>query len=128
MSPRHSADQTREQRSQRNFYCTFRGTAAILTIRRDVDVYNEPLFTADLYKIRDAPLIVIDLTHCRYMDSSALHALVRARKAFDKPFRIVLDPTSQLQRLFEATQLHRTFPIFASVRAALRGEPPKAAM
>ena len=119
MSPHHESPFARAGGTREIFVWTYNGRAAILAVRGEIDLYNQPHFSAELNKTQDASVIVIDLTQCRYLDGSALHALERARKALAIPLHIVIDDRSQLRRLFEITQLHRKLRIFSTVRAAL---------
>ena len=67
--------------------------------------------------------LIIDLSGLRFMDSSALHVILRANRAMDRDGGVVAlasprDPVAKMLRLTAADQL---IPVFPSVSEAIAG-------
>ena len=67
--------------------------------------------------------LIIDLSGLRFMDSSALHVILRANRAMDREGGVVAlagprDPVEKMLRLTAADQL---IPVFPSVSEAIAG-------
>ena len=67
--------------------------------------------------------LIIDLSGLRFMDSSALHVILRANRAMDREGGVVAlagprDPVAKMLRLTAADQL---IPVFPSVSEAIAG-------
>ena len=67
--------------------------------------------------------LIIDLSGLRFMDSSALHVILRANRAMDRQGGVVAlasprDPVAKMLRLTAADQL---IPVYASVSDASAG-------
>jgi len=50
--------------------------------------------------------IFADLTNCRYMDSTGLAVLVRAKKNFGEKFSVGVEPGSNVERILKLTSLY----------------------
>jgi anti-anti-sigma factor len=71
----------------------------------------------------EATGVIVDLTHCEFIDSSAAAPLVRAHNrltAESKPLALV-SAQAPVLRVFEITGLDRLFAIYPTRAAALRG-------
>jgi anti-anti-sigma factor len=71
----------------------------------------------------DSRTLVIDLSDLRFMDSSALHVILRVNRAMDRQGRVVAlaaprDAVAKMLRLTAADQL---IPVYASVDEATAG-------
>ena len=67
--------------------------------------------------------LIIDLSGLRFMDSSALHVILRASRAMDRQGGVLVlasprDPVAKMLRLTAADQL---IPVYASVSEATAG-------
>jgi anti-sigma B factor antagonist len=67
--------------------------------------------------------LIIDLTGLRFMDSSALHVILRANRAMDRQGGVLAlagprDPVAKMLRLTAADQL---IPVYQSVSEAVAG-------
>ena len=67
--------------------------------------------------------LIIDLSELRFMDSSALHVILRANRAMDRQGGVVAlagprDPVAKMLRLTAADQL---IPVFPTVSEAVAG-------
>jgi anti-anti-sigma factor len=54
--------------------------------------------------------VLVNLTECRYMDSSGLEVLARAKKRFGTQLRLLVAPNSQIARVLGITQLDHVIP------------------
>jgi anti-anti-sigma factor len=55
--------------------------------------------------------VVVDLTQCRYIDSTVLTVLVRASKTFGERLSLVIPADSHIRRIFAITNLDRMIRI-----------------
>lgn len=67
--------------------------------------------------------LILDLSELRFMDSSALHVILRANRAMDRQGGVVAlagprDPVAKMLRLTAADQL---IPVFPTVSEAVAG-------
>lgn len=95
------------------------GSDHVLTVRGELDIYTAPHFTAVMKRASNAVRIIVDLTDCRYLDASAITALVRARRESTAQIRLVLRDGSMVRRVIGITSVDRLFAIFSTVEAAL---------
>lgn len=92
--------------------------AHILYVFAQVDIYEAPRFEAEMGKLNGARRIVVDLTQCRYMDSSGIAVLVRAYKTLGDRLRVVAPAGSQIDRVLRITEINKVIPISATVEEA----------
>ena len=112
-------------------------STAVATVESDGDPYTlvEVSGEADvtncdsLRELLDAEVakqprtMIIDLSGLRFMDSSALHVILRANRAMDRLGGVLAlasprEPVAMMLRLTAADQL---IPVYASVREATAG-------
>ena len=103
-----------------SFEHAIEGADHILKVNGELDVYTTPRFTAALKKIANGARIILDLGDCRYLDGSAIAALVQAYKDSAVPIRLVIRDGSMVRRVLEITNVDRLFAIFPTVDAASR--------
>jgi anti-sigma B factor antagonist len=104
------------------FHVEERGDLRIIDVGCDVDIASAPRF-GEALRPRDegdARSVIVDLSGCRYMDSTGLTLLIKHHRAA-KNFVVVLPPDSALNRLFEITQLKDYFRLADSRAAAVAG-------
>ena len=100
------------------------GVAHVVTLRGEIDAYTAPSLRHDFRRLvddDDATLVIVDLSAVTFLDSSALGALVGARRrlcAREGRLRIV-SPRSPAARIFELTGLDAVFDIYPDRAAAL---------
>lgn len=58
----------------------------------------------------DGETVSVNLTKCRYIDSSGLTELVRANERFRTQLRLLIGAKSQIRRIFELTKLDSLIP------------------
>ena len=91
------------------------GQAAVITVRGELDMYTAPRLEKVLREVaswRVGNRLVVDLTECGFMDSTALGILLAARKRAHVPLNIAAHvgalrvlTVSDLQRVFT---IHKT--------------------
>lgn len=96
------------------------GSDHVLTVTGELDIYAAPLFTSELAKSRNNERLIIDLTQCRYIDSSIIAALIVARKETSIPMRLVVAESSMVRRVLEMTQVNAVIPLFANLGEAIK--------
>ena len=67
--------------------------------------------------------LIIDLSGLRFMDSSALHAILRANRALDRQGGVValVSPQEAVAKMLRLTTADRLIPVFDSVAEAATG-------
>jgi anti-sigma B factor antagonist len=97
----------------------------LVALSGEADVTNSgalrELLDAEVAK--EPRTLVIDLSELRFMDSSALHVILRANRAMDRQGGVLAlagprDPVAKMLRLTAADQL---LPVYASVDEAAAG-------
>jgi anti-anti-sigma factor len=89
------------------------GGERVLTLRGELDIASAP--NLDRALLRSRPVgqrVVLDLAHLRFMDSTGLRILLRARVASDKghwELRMANVPPN-IRRLFDMTGVHDALP------------------
>jgi len=90
------------------------GRCFLIALRGEWDLYNRPELEAALLEAEAAaePLVVIDLSHATFIDSSVLGALVEARKRMLERVGIaVVAQDRQIRKVFEITGLDAVFSL-----------------
>lgn len=78
----------------------------IIHVYGDVDLSNSSELEVAISGLRSADRgVVVDLSNCLYMDSTALSVLVRAKKNLGHDFRTFVPPSGNVARLLEVTGL-----------------------
>jgi anti-anti-sigma factor len=93
-----------------------RGDVRILRVRGEVDMSNAHAFDLAIRAAQhqQPASIILDLSECRYMDSSGIKVLVATSKSSTVKLQIVLPKASFVRHVFEVTGLDRTFQVFES--------------
>lgn len=97
--------------------------AVVLSVHGDADLHVVARLRDQLAEVidRDPGVLVLDLSHASFLDSTAIAVLLRAMKrmhARGGRFRLVV-PRSDLRRVFELTLLDRVFALDATLQEAL---------
>ena len=81
--------------------------AVVFALRGELDLASSPILEQELDRVRseDVDLVIVDLRELRFMDSTGLHALVKAnRRATEAGRRFaVIQGGAQIQRLLNLT-------------------------
>ena len=97
----------------------------VLAVDGEIDLYTAPALERELLPgvENGATGVLIDLTDCRFFDSTALGVLLRASRRLNGAPRgialVAADP--HVRKVFEVTGLDRIFPIHPTRAAALAG-------
>lgn len=96
------------------------GGAVLVSVRGELDLYTVPQLERALRDADGAGPVVIELSECTFIDSTALGVLVEASRRSDgkAPLSIVAS-SPQIQRPFELTGLDREFVFHPSLDSAL---------
>ena len=95
----------------------------VLRVAGELDLHTSPRFQEELQAAIEQPCesLLVDLTDCDYLDSTAIHVLVQAKRRLngraDKLALIV--PSPQLRRIFELAGLDEILHIHPDQAAAL---------
>ena len=95
----------------------------IVSLEGDLDISQRDTLDWTLKPAVFADPVIVDLTNVRYVDSTALTAFVRLRKArIEKRLQpeLYVIPSIHVRKVFEITQLDSLWEIYDSVDEALR--------
>jgi anti-sigma B factor antagonist len=96
-----------------------RGTAAVLTLRGEIDVYTAPRLRQAIIDLVDAGEnnIIVDMEKVDFLDSTGLGVLVGGLKRVKtQEGNLSLVATQdKILRIFEITGLNKVFPIAGSI-------------
>jgi anti-anti-sigma factor len=96
--------------------------AEILHVLGDLDLVSAPDFESKMVSgVRIGKRLVVDLTHCAYIDSSALGALIRAQRVVGKRLRVVIRAGTNVSRVFDITAMAKYFPVLYTLEDAMAG-------
>jgi anti-anti-sigma factor len=93
--------------------------AEVLYVFNEVDMATAGDLEKEINALPGGDRTVIDLSECRFVDSTTLGVLIRVYKRMGKRLRIVVLPTSQVDRVMRLTLLNGFLPISYSLRSAL---------
>jgi anti-sigma B factor antagonist len=98
--------------------------AIVFAVAGELDLATSPTLVQELDRARDADvdLVIVDLRDLRFMDSTGLHALVRAHKeAHDAGRRFaVIQGGAQIERLLDLTGVGDLLNVAQSPEELLR--------
>jgi anti-sigma B factor antagonist len=94
------------------------GRSVTLSLSGELDLVSTPILEQALERAHesDVDLIVVDLRHLEFMDSTGLHGLVNAQQRAAQSGRRfgLVRGTEQVQRLFDLTGIADLLPIVDS--------------
>lgn len=90
----------------------------VLVLEGDLDAADAASLDAALDACLDGLPVVVDLSSLSFIDSSGIHTLLREREA-GRPAAIVRAPGSNVSRVLDIVELHKTIPVYDSVMAAV---------
>jgi anti-sigma B factor antagonist len=98
------------------------GGAVVVRVAGELDLYNAPVLRSKLVECatRNPKRLVVDLGSVTFIDSTALGALIEARRTLaDKTGFALASPGLEVRRALEISGLDRHFAVHASVEDAL---------
>jgi anti-anti-sigma factor len=96
-----------------------RDAAHVIHAFSDIDIFLAQEFEREIEKAKSAHRVVIDLSECRYVDSSVLSVLVRAKKMLGSKLRVVSPEGTPIRRILRMTALETFLPVVNGFTEAL---------
>ncbi len=93
--------------------------AEILHVFGDADIATAPELETSINEIDSSLPLVIDLSECRFIDTTAISVLIRSFKRLGNLFRIVVTPQSHVERVLTITHLPAIMSVTVSVEESL---------
>ena len=97
--------------------------ARILSVAGELDLHTAPRFQEELQAAIEPPFqrLLVDLTDCDFLDSTAVHVLVQAHRRLDgRADKLALIiPSPHLRRIFQLAGLDEVLHIHPDRTAAL---------
>jgi anti-sigma B factor antagonist len=90
----------------------------VLTVSGELDVFAAPDLADELEKAMRAPRIIVDLSQCRYIDSTGIAALFRAHKRSGERIRLVVGDQQTIRRILRVTRVETLMPVFENLEDA----------
>jgi anti-sigma B factor antagonist len=112
--------------AQENFRVQVRNEdrAVVFAVEGELDLASSPTLEQELDRVRDSEvdLLIVDLRELRFMDSTGLHALVKANKRANEAGRrfAVVQGGAQIQRLLSLTGVGDLLVVAKSPEELLR--------
>jgi anti-anti-sigma factor len=101
------------------------GRATVFVVRGELDLASGPELEAELGRLTEPPpeLLVVDLRHLDFMDSTGLSILVKAhQRAVEEGWEFgLVRGTPQVQRLLELTGVSERLPMADSPEELFAG-------
>jgi len=101
------------------------GPYTLVALSGEADATNSEALreVLDAEIARNPPTLVIDLGAVRFMDSSALHVILRATRALDRQGGVLAlaRPTEAVARMLRLTATDQLIPVYRSVGEAASG-------
>jgi len=97
---------------------------AVINVTGELDLSTVASFDTELQQSLGAGPIVVVLSECTFIDSSALQALVRAQRAarVTGSALSVVAPSQPARRVLEVAALDRVIPVFETVAEAITSD------
>jgi anti-sigma B factor antagonist len=100
--------------------------AVVFAIEGELDLASSPTLEQEIDRVSDddVDLLIVDLRELRFMDSTGLHALVKANKRAKESGRkfAVVQGGAQIQRLLSLTGVDELLTVAQSPEELLRAD------
>ena len=110
--------------AQENFRVEVRNEdrAVVFAVQGELDLASSPTLEQEIDRVGDVDLLIVDLRELRFMDSTGLHALVKANnRSADAGRRFaVVNGGAQIQRLLSLTGVGELLVVADSPEELLR--------
>ncbi len=93
--------------------------AEILHVFGDADIATAPELETSINEIYSSLPLIVDLSECRFIDTTAISVLIRAFKRLGNLFRIVVTPQSHVDRVLTITHLSAIMSVTSSLEESL---------
>ena len=93
-------------------------THYVLRVIGDIDIFTTPDFTTALEQAIGSPRVVIDLSECRYIDSTGISALLRFQEQSRGKCRLVLGAQDMIRRILQVARVDKFITVYPSLEDA----------
>ena len=95
----------------------------VVSVAGELDLYTVPELEQALLGVDGADAVVVELSRCTFIDSTALTSLLAAKRRLGPAqARLgIVAPSAEIRRPFELTGLDREFAFHPSLDSALNG-------
>lgn len=93
--------------------------AEVLHVFGDADIATAPELEQSINEVDASLPLIVDLSECRFIDTTAISVLIRAFKRLGASFRIVVAANSHVERVLNITHLPAIMSVTASVEDSL---------
>ena len=103
------------------------GETTVITVTGELDMHSARDLRLELDGVeRDGQAVVLDLSHCEFLDSSGLHVLLTARnRLVDIGHELKLaSPPENILKVLQLTRVDSLFRIYPSRASALDRDAP----
>jgi anti-anti-sigma factor len=90
----------------------------VLAVSGDIDIFTTPNFVTALEQAVGAERVIVDLSDCRYIDSTGISALFRWQQKTKGKIRLVVGEQDMIRRILQVARVDTFIEIFPSVAAA----------
>jgi anti-anti-sigma factor len=98
--------------------------SVVLHVFGDVDLSTVGEFSEaiDQIAVDGGDPLLINLSKCRYFDSSGLAALIHARKVLGARLTLLVDPKSQIYRVMQIVEFEKLFNVVTELQPTRRDD------
>lgn len=93
--------------------------AEVLHVFGDADIATASELESSINEIDSSLPVIVNLTECRFIDTTGISVLIRGYKRLGDLFRIVITPRSQVERILKITHLPSIVSVAASLEESL---------
>jgi len=93
--------------------------AEILHVFGDADIATSPQLETSIAEIDSSLPLIVDLSECRFIDTTAISVLIRSFKRLGNKFRVVVASKSHIERVLEITHLAAIMSVSTSLEDSL---------
>lgn len=93
--------------------------AEVLHVFGDADIATAAEFETSINDIDSSLPLIVDLTECRFIDTTAIAVLIRAFKRLGNMFRIITTPQSHIERVLKITHMPSIMSVTATLEESL---------
>ena len=102
--------------------------ANVLRVFDEVDLSTARAFESELSALKGPDRCIVDLSECRYIDTSTIAVLIRGFRRLGNDLRIVVSLHSHIERIFGLAGLHDVLPIVPTLERALAADGARPAL
>ncbi|HEY1728086.1 MAG TPA: STAS domain-containing protein [Candidatus Baltobacteraceae bacterium] len=92
----------------------------VLHVFGDADIATASELESSINEIDGSLPLIVDLSECRFIDTTAISVLIRAFRRLGDKFRIVVAPKSHVERVLNITHLPAIMSVSTSLEEAFK--------